>query len=306
MKVESGTKRSGRKTENQAQDDPKHEPKDEKSHFSVTKTSSGQVDAIKTGSSQLYSLLTQEISDQITKKYHEGQWTFKQLDDWRANDLATLIQKRYKDTKKTYLTKEELVLLMDWKLAKGKFRPTLPKLIKSNEEDDVKLVTEEGLGMFLDSIKPFKKGHIEDLKAYQKIVKDALKKVCELKGVGPATGSLILSTLYKISDLAPPFFSDESFEYYVLEPQRPSTSIKYNVKEYVEELIPVYVEIAKYNDINFNQIERGGWALKLYELHRLTKFADLESKVDVNEEYLRAYNVGDKTSSEPERKRQKR
>lgn len=301
MKSESGAKHSERKTKKQAREEPKHE----RSKVETTKTHSDQIEAIKTASSQLYSLLTQEMSDQITKKYHDGQWKFNRLDDWRANDLPSLIKKRYEDTKKTYLTKDELVLLMDWKLAKGKFRPTLPKLIKSNEEKDVRAVTEEGIGIFLDSIKSFKKGHIDDLKAYQRVVKDALKKVCELKGVGPATGSLILSLLYKISDLAPPFFSDESFAYYVLEPRRPSTAIKYNVKEYVEELIPVYVEIVKDNDVTFNEIERGGWALKLFELHRLTKFADLESKVGVEDELLRAYVVGEKTSSEPERKRQK-
>lgn len=268
-----------------------------------------QIQAIKDGSNKLYDLLTQEISDQITKSYNHGEWTFKQLDDWRAKSLPELLQKRYKDTKKAYLTKDELVLLMDWKLAKGKFRPMLPKLIKSNEEKDVKAVTQAGLGIFLDSIKSFPNGKITDSSAYKKLVKEALKKVCELKGVGPATGSLILSLLSKITDLAPPFFSDESFEYYVLESQRPSTKIKYNVKEYVEELIPVHLSIKEDNEITFNEIERGGWALKLYDLHRLTKFADLESKVTVDDKFLQAFTqevkheTTEEISEEPKRKR---
>ena len=36
------------------------------------------------------------------------------------------------------------------------------------------------------------------------------------------------------------------------------------MKEYIEELLPVYLEIiSQYPDVTMNTLERGGWALKL-------------------------------------------
>ena len=49
-----------------------------------------------------------------------------------------------------------------------------------------------------------------------------------------------------------------------MESFRPGEKIKYNMKEYIEELLPVYLEIiSQYPDVTMNTLERGGWALKL-------------------------------------------
>ena len=55
-------------------------------------------------------------------------------------------------------------------LQRGKFRPRLTELIKSNSEKDIKEITSRS------------HGHIKEPEA-------AIKELCKLKGVGPATAS---------------------------------------------------------------------------------------------------------------------
>lgn len=55
-------------------------------------------------------------------------------------------------------------------LQRGKFRPRLTELIKSNSEKDIKEITSKSYG------------HIKEPEA-------AIKELCKLKGVGPATAS---------------------------------------------------------------------------------------------------------------------
>jgi hypothetical protein len=181
---------------------------------------------------------------------------------------------------------------MDWKLAKGKFRPMLPKLIRSNAPDLVKSATTDGFNIWLKFFKSNNTSSWADIKTsdYIDAVKSSFKLVCVLKGVGPATASLILSLLVDINAvLTPPFFSDESFLYYVVEPTRPDSKIKYNVKEYTEELLPVYFEILSKVDLNMTTLERGGWALKMYEMYRITKLVNVKPKFDVGDDVLLKY-----------------
>ena len=55
-------------------------------------------------------------------------------------------------------------------LQRGKFRPRLTELIKSNSEKDIKEITSKSYG------------HIKEPET-------AIKELCKLKGVGPATAS---------------------------------------------------------------------------------------------------------------------
>ena len=49
------------------------------------------------------------------------------------------------------------------------------------------------------------------------------------------------------------------------------------MKEYIEELLPVYLEIiSQYPDVTMNTLERGGWALKTYQIQRNEKLANIE------------------------------
>lgn len=231
----------------------------------------------------LYPQITQTLSDQSGRRYNSDQWNLSQLDDWKNQLLPATLKQRFSNEGRCYLTAEELVLLMDWKLAKGKFRPMLPKLIRSNDDDMVKSTTEKGLMFFLEEVKNFET-LFTNTKKYSEVVKKAMNDIAKLKGVGPATASLILSLLWQINLLAPPFFSDESFLFLVVDRSRPDTKIKYNMKEYLEELLPVHFEMmGKDSSVNFNRLEQGLWSLKMIDLHRIDKLSDIDvSDYDAN------------------------
>lgn len=239
---------------------------------------------------KLYPLIIQSLSDQKSTRYNgKSEWSLKQLDDWRNVELPGIVTDRWKRGAETWITKDELVLLMDWKLAKGKFRPTLPKLIRQNEAEVVEQVTKSAFNTILQFVKG--KAHLtkgDDLK-YISTVKEATKKVSELRGVGPATGSLILSLLVGILKLAPPFLSDESFIYFVVEPSRSGTKIKYNLKEYTDEFLPVFLELVAENDESFVSLEKGAWAIKFYDLGKIDITADIDVPFKVDHDVFFKY-----------------
>uniref|UniRef100_A0A670ZIT2 Uncharacterized protein n=1 Tax=Pseudonaja textilis TaxID=8673 RepID=A0A670ZIT2_PSETE len=88
------------------------------------------------------------------------------LDQWYQEELPKILTGR----EEKYLTKEELLKLMEWKLTRGKFRPRLQQLLAANPS---KMVEEH------------------TRKAFQRLpdVEAAVKELSELKGVGPATAS---------------------------------------------------------------------------------------------------------------------
>lgn len=98
-----------------------------------------------------------------------------------------------------WLTLAELKEVMRYKLARGKFRPTLPGLIASNSEDDVKSATEKAIQTL---------GAEDGAETSAADALAALKALTKLRGVGPATASLILSI---VSPSSEGFQSDESW-----------------------------------------------------------------------------------------------
>lgn len=250
------------------------------------------IEQIQRSSIELYDDITKELSEQSTKRYNKEKYSLLELDNWRSTELPELLKTRYEKDGKVWLDKQELVLLMDWKLAKGKFRPTLPKLINSNSEEDVERVTTEGFEIwsnFTSEQKPSGFWSKEsNLKLYVATVRQTFKKLCELRGVGPATASLILNLLRINESLTAPFFSDESFLYYV----NPEGKIKYNVKEYTDLLLPVYFKILKANatdSVNMITLEKGGWAMKMLDLHHVTKLANIKIDIDDNFSYYKEF-----------------
>lgn len=248
------------------------------------------IELIIQASGSLYDSITKEFSDASAKSYKlkENNTTkevsLKELDDWRWSDLPQTLVNRYEEGEATWITKSELVLLMDWKLAKGKFRPTLPKLIQSNESEIVERVSKSAYEILTEYFNKTSKANFSN-KGYVEVVAKSLKIICELRGVGPATGSLILSLLHKLNDLAPPFFSDESFLFFVVDSTRPDTKIKYNAKEYTHELIPVYLGILPVEG-KLNNIEKGAWALKSYNIYKNDRLINVKPEFDVPEELL--------------------
>lgn len=245
------------------------------------------ISILRESAESLYPQITEEISAQSVKKYKDDTLTLAELDHWRNVEFPSLLAKRY-SLDDLHVSKDELLLLMDWKLAKGKFRPTLPKLIKSNDDENVKIVTVAGFAIFLDYSAELKWKDVT-LDDYKKTLRSSLKKLCELKGVGPATGSLLLSLLNKITQIAPPYFSDEAYMYFIRDPLHPGLPIKYTVKEYVEEYVGLLLTIAKKDSISMDELEKGGWALKMYHLYRIDKLADIKLPFKIDDDRLQEF-----------------
>ncbi|KAL4905752.1 hypothetical protein BDW74DRAFT_177452 [Aspergillus multicolor] len=161
---------------------------------------------------------------------------FLDLDGWRYKGLPDLIEKRRagKDggERGGYLSKDELVRLMEWKLKHGVYRPTLLGMVRQNPEKTVSSATASAFSS-LSSLA----GSIE-------AAETALSTLtAPLRGVGAATASLVLSVACR--DV--PFYSDDVFLWLcvgVYPPHSSSTkgskevkpngelNVKYNVAEY--------------------------------------------------------------------------
>ena len=87
--------------------------------------------------------------------------------------------------KKPSLEKSELVTLVDWKLKHGTYRPNLAKLIASNTPSDVQEVTGSAFTSY-DEKHNLTPGAGRNYRS-------ALRELVKLKGVGPATASLVLA-----------------------------------------------------------------------------------------------------------------
>lgn len=264
------------------------------SHFAAAHQLSINMDyatSLANGTKLLYPRITDELLRQLLKLYGKNGWNLLKLDRWRAIDFPAELSKRYSQGCLS-ITKDELALLMDWKLAKGKFRPSLPKLIQGNSEEAVEKATKSGFLIFTSYATKHANWLDVDLHEYQEVLRLSLKRLTELRGVGPATASLLLAVLKDVTPLAPPFFSDEAFLYFVQEPLRPGQPIKYNVKEYADDFLLVMIGVARKYNIEFlEDLEKGAWALKLYHSHRNNRLADVELPANIDEKLLDKFDA---------------
>jgi len=103
--------------------------------------------------------------------------------------------------------------------AHGTFRPSLQKLVASNSDETVEEVTR-------DAYRVYK----QDGDAWDR----AITMLAKLRGVGPATASLLLN-VYDSDNV--PFFSDELFRWIMFEDKKGGgwdRKIKYSMGEYKE------------------------------------------------------------------------
>mmetsp|Transcript_10206 Transcript_10206/g.11762 ORF Transcript_10206/g.11762 Transcript_10206/m.11762 type:complete len:255 (+) Transcript_10206:104-868(+) len=112
-------------------------------------------------------------------------------DLWWQEELREELRSR----KPPHMTKTDLVRLMEWKLARGKWRPLLKRLKAGNSEEDVVTISTNAF-------------HLADGNGEESI-KEAVKEISKLVCVGPATASAILSA-YNPSKFA--FMSDDPLE----------------------------------------------------------------------------------------------
>ncbi|KAM7206769.1 Protein of unknown function (DUF1479) domain containing protein [Rhypophila sp. PSN 637] len=137
-----------------------------------------------------------------------GQKTLAELDEYRYVDALDLFRP---GTAKP-MEIDHVKTLVEWKLRHGKFRPTLMNLVSSNDPKTVKETIQKAV------------------KAYQdkSDVSTALGILTQLKGIGPATASLLLAVHDEENVI---FFADEAF--YWLCCGGSKGPIKYNLKEYM-------------------------------------------------------------------------
>ncbi|GAB4823304.1 hypothetical protein N2152v2_010350 [Parachlorella kessleri] len=138
-----------------------------------------------------------------------------ELERWYFEELPALLKER----SPAYLEKADLVRLVEWKLVRGKWRPRLQQYAQQLGEAEVKDATMRGLALLAHT----KQGQQQQQQAQQEgkqkgdqqpplavsqaaEVEKALTIVTGLKGVGPATGSAILSAF----DSSIPWMSDEA------------------------------------------------------------------------------------------------
>ena len=99
-----------------------------------------------------------------------------------------------------HITLEELSTVMKWKLFRGQFRPRLQALIDGNKESDVNKYSKSAFKSIGQCINE-EGTNIIDID----ILKSNIKELSNLKGVGPATASLVLAIYTKVV----PFMADE-------------------------------------------------------------------------------------------------
>ncbi|KAI9671375.1 MAG: hypothetical protein M1831_004284 [Alyxoria varia] len=141
----------------------------------------------------------------------------KELDQQRYIDIPAAVARRKQDPEAAkkkesdthrnlaeppYITKDELVTLVKWKLKHGTFRPKLLSLASSNSEEDVRQVSSKAFEIIPDAL----------IAAAPRLksLHNSVEILTKLKGIGPATASLILS-VYDPRDIS--FFSDPLFKW---------------------------------------------------------------------------------------------
>jgi len=173
----------------------------------------------------------------IGRKVHQNQVKeLRELDEWfRKGLVENLMAKEV-----PFVSRDELLKIVQWKLARGKYRPRLYKLVENNNEQSVRECSQKAFKVVGDG----EQGHI----------RKGITELCKLKGLGPATASAILSAYSK--DV--PFMADEAVQKLC-----PGKSIKYTMKGYME--FVERVEDIKHPTLSPRDISHCLWVHKLLE-----------------------------------------
>ncbi|XP_030068444.1 uncharacterized protein LOC115476295 [Microcaecilia unicolor] len=137
----------------------------------------------------------------VIKAKGEKQKKLLALEKWYQEELPATVMGR----QEKYLTRDELVKLMEWKLTRGKFRPRLQQMVATNPGETVESCTRRAFKLLPD-------------------VEAAITELSQLKAIGPATASAVLAAG---APEEAAFMADEA-----VESVTDLTPIQYTIKHY--------------------------------------------------------------------------
>lgn len=126
------------------------------------------------------------------------------------------------------------------------------KLVASNAEDTIRKTTARAFGIT---------SKISDKRpeSISSKIMEAITVLTELKGIGPASASLLLSVRNPDSV---PFFSDEAYRWLTYTTGNPwSAGIKYNAREF-RAMLSASLELCQRLSVDAVDVERVGWVLR--------------------------------------------
>ncbi|RVD87662.1 uncharacterized protein DFL_001880 [Arthrobotrys flagrans] len=218
-----------------------------------------------------YPAVLKAVSDkkQPTKKSkNNDSQTLQEIDGWR-DGLSDTAANHKKITKTEFggrrLDESQVKNIVLWKLKRGKFRPTILPLVSSNPVKELEATVNEALDMSLPDQVTSGEAENDDNDALAQ-VSSMMKVLVKLKGIGPATATAILSSVFPETI---PMFSDEAFRWIMMD--KPGTSagwnrkIAYDAKEYSEFFKRVRRLCRKFASegevVDARSVEKVGWVL---------------------------------------------
>ncbi|TWU75335.1 hypothetical protein ED733_006894 [Metarhizium rileyi] len=177
-----------------------------------------------------------------------GQKTLQDLDTYRYEEAPLLFGKKNRE-----MTLPDVQKLVEWKLRHGKYRPTLKSLISSNPPALTKQTISSALALYKTNPQAQGQAHAHTLNTAREpsgCIQRALDALIKLKGVGPATASLLLN-VHDPERVV--FFSDEAYYWLCCRGKR--TVIRYTAREYAE-LTRQAGELARRLDVGMVDVEK--------------------------------------------------
>ncbi len=196
-------------------------------------------------------------------------------DAWRYHELPKLLRDQYTANKEEIpLNLAQLEKLVQWKITHGHNRPFLPAMIRKNDAETIKSVTAKAAKSLSIAAQPLDPKETDSTSFWPE-VRDAVETLGQLKGVGPATASLVAS-VYAPAEV--PFFADETFVW-LLKVGDEQPKLKYDKKEYLT-LFNAVQDVRKRLgrvDASCEQLENAAFVLMHLDLLEVGKRKELEA-----------------------------
>ncbi|KAL7901998.1 hypothetical protein HDV63DRAFT_64719 [Trichoderma sp. SZMC 28014] len=181
-----------------------------------------------------YPAILEALSE--SKGAKDGQKTLSELDHFRYVDAVETFDLK---NPKREMDLEDVKKLVEWKLRHGTFRPKLLSLVSSNPPATVSQTLDFARNLYTNS----------------KDARGTVRALAKLKGIGPATASLLLSVHDAQNAI---FFSDEAFYWLCCGGNK--ASIKYNIDEYAA-MNDEAQALVKRLDVSATDIEKVAYVL---------------------------------------------